>query len=361
MTFLPIYIYFFVPIVILLAFFPNYKNINRYFSNQFIVFMLFFCIYLILFTRDISSMYDMSTYSYLYENSINFSYIFEAYHGNIFFTFLMYLGNFIGLDNNTFFMILPILYLSIFYKGLKLIFSNQKYIILSFALFSISTTFILLFTNVIRQGLALSLLILAIGYILHNKKNKGIFVLFLGVFSHFSIIPIIIFLFFAKYLQSKEIQLRYLLILPLLPVVGYLLLGYISSFGGLFTKIQAFDVYGYKNNIVYLKVLILYLFLIIFYLYGKKYQKFNDFRYKYIFNIYLLSLSLVLFSLPVLLLSSRFLYYTSALMPILISFIYYSKYNLFSIHTRYLVLVSTSIMYGIFIYNHPSIVNQLGI
>ena len=105
----------------------------------------------------------------------------------------------------------------------------------------------------------------------------------------------------------------------------------------------------------------MYIFLFIFYFYGEKLGNFKIYAFRYIFNVYLLIISLILFILPVLLLSSRFIYFASGLIPILLSFIFYSKINLVNIKIRYFLFIIGTISYGLAIYNYKSITMQLGI
>lgn len=361
MQFLYIYIFIFVPTIVFFAILPSVKIGTRKFPNTITGLIVFSFISIILIARDIKAPADMVNYAWMYKNAFNFEYVFNAYHGNVFFSFLMYLGNFFNMSQELFFTLLSILYLYIFYLGLKLIFNQPKCYISAIVLFSLTSTFLLLFTNVIRQGLALSLLILAIGLILKRKKILAYFVMILAIFSHFSILPIILFLFLAKYISTKQTKFIYILLVPLLAILGMLLLSSFAQLSGLFQKIQSFSEKDYNNTIVYIKVIILYGLLCLFYIYGKRFDVFKIYSYKYIFNVYLLVLSLVIFTLPVLLLSSRFLYFASGLVPILLVFIFYSKRNFFNIKIRYLFFITGSIIYGLFVYNYPSVSNQLGV
>ena len=361
MPFLAFYIYLFVPLVTLLSFLPIYKINNNKFPNIISIFIVFGLILIILITRDVLAPTDIGNYKYMYSKSDTFAQVFEIYHKNYFFSFLMYIGNIFNMPCELFFRLLSILYLYIFYIGLKLIFKEPKYYILALVLFSLSSTFVLLFTNVIRQGLALSLLILAIGLILNKKKLLSYIIIILAIFSHFGILPIVLFLWVAKYLSDVRIKLRYIILLLFLPILGTMLLNSFAQLGGLFNKIQSFAHKDYNNNLVYIKVIILYIFIFIFYFYGKKLGNFKIYAFRYIFNLYLLIISLVLFTLPVLLLSSRFLYFASGLMPILLSFIFYSNRNLVNIKIRYLLFVTGAIFYGLAIYNYKSITMQLGV
>ena len=218
------YIYIFVPLIMILSFFPIYKINDNKFPNILSILIVFGLILIILITRDLLAPADIENYKYMYSKSDTFAQVFEIYHKNYFFSFLMYLGNIFNMSYEIFFTALSILYLYIFYIGLKLIFKRPKYYILAIVLFSLSSTFVLLFTNVIRQGLALSLLILAIGLILNNKKLLSYIVLLLAVFSHFSTLPIILFLWVARHLSDIKIKLRYIILLLFLPILGTLLL-----------------------------------------------------------------------------------------------------------------------------------------
>jgi hypothetical protein len=303
----------------------------------------------------------MVNYIPMYHKSDNLNYVFTVYHGNYFFSFLMYLGNLLNINEDSFFKIFSIFNFLTLVVGIKLILKKQKYYILAIVLFLLSSTFILIYTNVIRQGLAFSLLVLGIGLFLNKKIKLSYFSFILSLFSHFSIFPILGILYLSKLLTNKKIKLSYIFILPIIIVLGMFLLQSLGQFGGLFNKIQYFAHAEYNNKLVYIKVLIMYGFLFIIYLYGTKYNNFYNYNYRYLYNVYLLSLGLVFFTLPIIALSSRFLYYISGLMPILLTYIFYSKLNLFNLKIRYIFSVMLMLIYGIGIYNFPSIKMQLGI
>jgi len=362
MQFLNIYLYIFTPLLMFFAFMPNYKGIKRTVPSSIITIFIFTFIILVLILRDINAPSDMVNYHWMYEKASVFEKAMTPYHGNVFFSYLMFLGNKLSLSKESYFYLLSILYLIIYSVGLKFIFKDRKYYLLALSFFAISSTFVLLFTNVIRQGLALSLLVLAIGLILNMKKVLSGIVLVLAIFSHFSILPIIAFLIIARYLLNKNKFIFILiLILPFLPILGNFLLNSISSLGGFFNKIEAFAEHDYNNKLVYVKVVLLYASAILYYIYGKKYILFENITFKYVFIVFLLILGLIFFTLPVLLLSSRFLYYAAGLMPILFTFIFYSKHNIININYRYLIFIGVAITYGYAIYNFPSIKIQLGL
>jgi len=362
MQLLSIYLYIFVPLLMFFAFMPSYKGIKAILPSSVITFLIFTFIVLLLLLRDINAPADMKNYNWMYEQASSFDDALTIYHGNVFFSYLMYLGNSLYLSNSFYFYLLSILYLLSYFIGLKLIFKNPKSYILALSFFAMSSTFVLLFTNVIRQGLALSLLILAIGLILNRKKISASIVLVLAIFSHFSILPIILLFIITHYLINKnKFVFTLFLLIPFLPLLGSLLLSILASIGGLFHKIESFGDAEYNNKLVYIKAFLLYASAIIYFIYGKRYFLFQKIAFKYIFILYLLIVAFIFFTLPVLLLSSRFLYYASGLMPILFTFLFYSKKNIMNINYRYLIFFIISISYGYIVYNFPSVTMQLGL
>jgi len=361
MNLLAVYIFSFMPIMLITVLLQSDKILKRLFTKRMTLSIVFLAILPILLLRDISAPADINNYLHMYNSAINYEYIFNAYHGNVFFSFLMYIGQLLNLEWEVFFYSLSILSLLIYTKGIQLIFKNEKYYILALVFFSFSSTFVLLYTNIIRQGLSTSLLVLTIGLILNKNVYLAFLTTILSIFSHFSVIPIIIMMMISKFI-FKHIKYKYfILILIFLPIMGSIALTYLNSLGGLFSKIHAMQEHNYTNNLVYIKIIILYICLIVYYVYGKKYLLFQNINYKFVFNIYLLILSIILFTSPILLLSSRFLYYDAALMPILFSFIFYSRYNIFQNNIKYFLTFILALIYGYIVYSFASVQVQLGI
>ena len=358
-----LFIYTIIPIISFFAFIPKYTFDKKKAPVFIIILAALIIISSILSFRDISAPNDFPQYEMMYKSCKYFYNIFSAYHGNIFFSFLLYLGNILNLSSQSFFLLLSILYLTIYYHGLQLIFKKKKYVLMAIVFFSLSSTFVLLFTNVIRQGLSLSLIILAIGLYLKKHKFISYFIMLLAIFSHFSAIPIVFLIFLSSFLTKINLNHKTLLVGSIFcGILGVLFLNKLSILGGFFNKILTFSKKDYNNHLmVYTKITIMYLFSILLLIYNKKQAINNHYNYKFLVTLYILLLSLILFTLPVLLLSSRFLYYGSGIIPILLTYIFYSEKNLLKFKQKAIIFLMGTITYGYIVYNFSSIKNQLGI
>lgn len=358
------YIYFFVPIIISIAFIPNIKNIS--YNYKFLIFLIFFMVSIILIFRNIDAAADIQAYNNMYNKILDFSDIFDIYHGNIFFSFLMYFGKTIGLQNNYFFIFLPILYLIIYYFAIKLILGSKKEIIMTLTFFSITSSFILLFTNGLRQGLAGVLLMLIIGLI---YRKMGAFMIItvsiFAYFSHFTVIPFLLLaIFYNTRISSILVGKRIFFIMLLLPFLGYFLLGILSNFGWLFSKINNYRVYDnevYNNNLIYVKIIGLFFLNIVLWYFGDKLKLFNFNKFKLLYTFFTFGLMIILFTSSILIVSSRFIYYISLFLPLFFSIIFYSRVRVkdMNLNLKFILYFYIGILYGYFVYNFPSIKEQL--
>ncbi|MBR7889327.1 EpsG family protein [Marinomonas sp. A79] len=357
---LAIYVYPFVLVSAMLAFLGLTKGLSRYSIVG--VFFIFISSVLLLLLRDPLAPADSRNYLWMYKEQKNFNNIFNAYHGNVFFSFTQYLGNLAGLSFETFFIIQTLFFYLLSFIGLRLIFQSNKMFLMSLSFFVLTSTFVFLFTNVVRQGLALSLILLAAGLFIKNYRFSGYFALFLAIFSHFSTI-VVAGIFFV--VRNTNINVRYvfflILILPFVPIFSQFFLANLGVMGGFFQKIESFSSKDYNNNLVYFKVIILYFSLVVFYYIGRYRQAFNNDGYFFIFKVYMLIVFFVMFTLPVLLLSSRYLYYASALLPILYTFVLFHRPNIISIHARFYFGLLMSVVFGLFVYSFHATRMQLGI
>jgi len=358
------YLYIYLVVVVILGFTPIYKidnNKNKALLYKFIIFILFVLATVLFLSRDINASSDISHYYRMYEKALTFEDIFLSYHGNVFFTFILYIGNLFELDKELFFLTLPIFYLLIYYVGIKQITKNIKLQILMLSFFMLSSTYILLFTNVIRQGLAMSLFILAIGLYINNKKILVYFMMVFSLFSHFSMIPMILVFYIAQMLMKKGITSKIFFISIISAVSGFAIIEYLPVIGGIFYKIERFADQEYESNIIYVKIALLFCFLILFYYYGKRLNLFDQRSFKYVFLVYMLGVNLILFSMPIIKMASRFIYYPSALLPILFAFTFLPKNNLLPVKQRFLFYFIFTVIYSLFVFNFQSITKQLGV
>lgn len=357
---LTLYVYPFVITSAMLAFLGFTKDLSRY-SIVGVFFILVSSI-LLLVLRDPLAPVDAGNYLRMYHSQTSLDNIFNAYHGNVFFSFTQYVGNLVGLSAEQFFITQTLFFYLLSFVGLRLIFQSNKMFLMSLSFFVLTSTFILLFTNVIRQGLALSLILLATGLFIRNYRFSAYFALLLAIFSHFSALVILGIVLLVRNVRIKnKYILLLILMLPFVPIVSQFFITNMASIGGVFQKIGSYANKDYSNTLVYIKVLILYFSLIVFYLMGIYKGAFEDRNYFFIFKLYLLIVIFVMFTLPVLLLSSRYLYYASALLPILYTFVLFQRPNIISLHARFYLGLVTSIVFGLFVYSFHSTRMQLGI
>lgn len=357
---LAVYVYPFVLFSVFLAFMGMVKGLKRY-SLVGILLMVELTLVLLL-LRDPLSPLDSVNYKVMFNDQDSFQDIFEVYHGNYFFSFTQYLGNLSGLTAEQFSIIQTIGFYILTFIGLRLIFSSNKLFLTALSLFVLTSTFVLLYTNVIRQGLALALIILSIGFFIKNYRFSGYLLLFLAIFSHTSAIIIMAIFIAVRFFKiPKAFWFWSLILVPFSPLVFLIMMDSITLLGPLFSKVESFSNKNYNNALVYIKVAILYISLLLFYFFGARRSLFEDERYFFIFKIFSLIVSVVVFTLPVLLLSSRYLYYASAFLPVLYTFVLYHKPNIFNLTTRFYMGFIVTLIFGMFVYSFKSVRIQLGI
>jgi hypothetical protein len=348
------YIHFFALSVALLLLLSLSKEFRTY--KGILIALVSFIAVFVLLLRDWKAPPDIGGYISMYENIESLSDVFKSYHGNYFFSYVQWLGKVSGLTPEVFFYTLPVLYLIILLIAFRLIFKDRRKYVLAFSLFILTSTFIFLFTNVLRQGMSLLLMLLAIGLHLRGKYLLKNVIMLLAVYSHLSALPIWFLMVIYKpfrviFLKSNASFFTFLLLLPVIYIFSTFVIVLLPSISPIFNKILG---NSYINNLVYIKVFILYFFMIFSYMISKRYDFLNEPVFNYLFSIFSLLLVLVFFFLPVQLLASRFIYYASALMPLLIPFIMLEGAFL-NFQLRYAVLLLLSYIYGLLVYSSSSI------
>jgi hypothetical protein len=351
----------------IVGFSPLYSFGGRRVPSTVGILVLMILISILLISRDIAAPTDFQAYVGMYNQAKSFEAAISAYHGNIFFSSLLYLGNTVGFDAKFFYAILPLLYILILFYGLRLVGFSYKSLLLAISFFLASSTFVFYHVNIIRQGLAFSICILALGFYIKRKHITSFLIFVLAFLSHFSSIFFILPVLFSGILPIKLIiQSRYfpllLMFSPLvIPMLGSISLETISSMGGAFSRIDSFAEMNYTNYlIVYARIAILFFFMLFFFYYGKKLSMFNDKAYTLIFFVYTSFIFVILFTLPVLLISSRFIYYPSGLLPPVLSCIFYARRNLLSFRPRFYLFFICLLLHGFLVYSFPSVRENLG-
>ncbi|EIJ34220.1 EpsG family protein [Thiothrix nivea] len=351
-----LHLYLFVSFVALIGFSTKVKKLHKYYKIG-IYFILLLGSTLLL-ARDPLAPNDAYNYIIMYNNSDSFRQIFNAYHGNYFFSFTQFIGNYFNVEAERFLLIQSFLLFLLTLISFRLIFRESHEYLLGISLFLLTSTFILLYTNVIRQGLALSLLFLALGFFLRKSYINSYLAMALSFFSHYSAIIFILFIFTQSFIKINNRSYFYILITPLVIAPAYYILPNLSNF---FSKIDTFSEKSYENALVYAKIFILYISLILFFYLGKKNNLFSIKKYSFLFKIYWLLVIFTFFTLPVLLLASRFLYYASALMPLLFTIVIFRSKSSLRISYRLFISFISTLIYGYFVYSYSSTQQMLGI
>lgn len=357
----------FIAIFTALSLVPFTKEFNKL-SPYIAVTQLFLAITFLL-SRDPMAATDADNYRYMYASVTTFSSVFEAYHGNFTFSYFMFIGKNLSLNVTTFLLIYPVICIILSFIGLRLLVSIN-YLPIAFGFFAINPGFILLFTNVLRQGLALSFFILGIGCFLKKSKIYKSFaclLLLLAIFSHFSaIILTFSFIIAVKIIQVTRNPDKIIKIITLLMVITPLISSIImlfpnliinvSELGGIFSKIDRYSNFGYDSYLFYVKAFLAYFISIVNLFILKKYPpKQND---DYLIVLFIQMLVFVIFLLmPVPLISSRLLYYSELLVSIVIVNMYRTVImkNTNLAHINAYLLWLAIVASGSFVYLYPSI------
>ena len=337
------------------GFFGIFRQHRFYLSINIFILLLFPIILLLLRQSDASP--DADPYIFMFEAIKDFDDIFNVYHRDYFFSFVQFLMIKLGIPSDQFLYLFSILVLLIMIGGYRLLTDDRRTFLLSIAFFIMTSSFVFMTTNIIRQGLALSLLMVGLGFFQKNAKRTSYLFFFATIFSHISSLAIILTLFFVRFFQrSKNINRLALLLMPFLTLISFSALEIITDN---FVRIDSLASIGYTNPITYVKVFLLYSFGWIFYFLGHRYNGFENKNYYLIFSIYVLSLGIIFFFLPVLFIASRFIYYTSAMLPILFAFAVYQKRSIFPSRIRYAASYLIAISYGIFTYTYEAVTSML--
>lgn len=322
--------------------------------------LIYIMVVILLLLRDPHAPFDSYNYEVMYDSLTDINSVFEVYHKNYTFSFLQYLFKSSGCDFELFAILFSILLYTITMIAIYLIFRDEYTLFtLSAALFVLTSTFILLYTNVIRQGLALSLCLMIVGLIIRKRYFFAVIFSVLAAFSHTSAIIVILAIWFCSFYRLNNKQYKYMIfIIPFSPLLTYALLHYGIAWGDAIEKIDDLSGKEYNNNIVYIKSAILYLLLLAVFFIRKKYKL--DIKFEYITNVYIFVVSFCIAFLPVLLMASRLIYYASALMPLIISYFYLTLDNN-RIEHKVLFVMFLTIFFGLFSFFFKSTATQLGI
>jgi hypothetical protein len=227
--------------------------------------------------------------------------------------------------------------------------------LLAFLLYALSMSCVALHANVIRQGMAVGFILLALSFI-QEKKNKQALLLFLIASTfHFSALVVAIFAIPAM----KRMQIKYywiaLLLLVTLLVTGILSKIALFILPGLFAgKIAKYFQIGFASLVTF-KFISFFVFataIAIMQKQDKTLNNYTDNLYRCYFSLFLIQLLFM----GNLVASERFGLYRFALEPVIIL----SFFNMFK--EKYFarsILASLGLVYGFVVYNIPTIKDML--
>ncbi len=333
------------------------KKYIKYLNFQILIYIILMTFFISL--RDLTGS-DTIIYIEYFHYYDDFSSVYDSYFswkGDYFFFFL---GWFIKLFTSSEFIYIFVLdFIGIFllafgfYRLSKLSFlNNNLFFIIMFFVFSTSS-FIFLYGNVIRQGIAISLIIVSLSYFLDKRKFLGIIYFLLAIFTHKSSLIFLPVFLPVLYFNIKWRTIIFIFIVSFL--VGKLqLITKIADFNILFVSDKILSYQNAEQMNLNLKLIILMINTIIFSLFINKNIIFDK-----ILKIWILLFSVVLFSIEIEKFASRLILYNDILTPLLYGMILFisrkEKYFSILLISEFLFIM----IYSFYVYNHPSITNTI--
>ena len=266
----------------------------------------------------------------------------SSWKADYIFFIITYLVHYISSNPNVYLFINAFVsFTLLFYAYYKIINGSKYYYLFPFVIFLIlmSSTVISNYANLLRQGLAISFVLMSIAYMLEKNYKYGYLFLLLALFSHKSVIIFFIIYFFVFHTKIK--LKKYLF--ALFASIPFLFLNVSTIIGSNFFLLsEKFNAYQESNSTMLLYRVIL-LFFIALFLYIFLKNKYYTYTFDKIFKIYISVLinSLIFFKIEII--SGRLLYYASILLPYFIFyFLFYFKQK-----TLYFFVVTIfSLLYG---------------
>lgn len=235
-----------------------------------------------------------------------------------------------------------LLCLALFYKQ---VFKNENYKFLNIAFFltTLMPYFILMQTNIIRQGMAIAILLLGFVILLVNNKKYGLMFIFISWTFHYSMIFISMIVLIIYFVRLNK---TYTLVLIVFSFIFYLLNTHQIVFQMIDNGYLAQRIFEYQSLQTNNSVLIKFAFYLINYLMISYYSKFvKDRIYHVIEKVYsgiLLGASLILFTDVT---ASRIMGNLDFILPIIYI------YPLFYIKTKRLGLYTITVMFLYYLVN----------
>jgi hypothetical protein len=357
---------------------------------------IFLIVVWLLLVRDPLVATDAYNYSQMFEG---FDGLASAYHGNHFFSVIQLSFKQIGLSGPQFVTSVTILIWSMLVVGLFLITRGDwRWFLLSLGLFAVTSTFIFLIMNVLRQGLALSCGLIAIGFFIRNRAIAALIFLLFCIFSHSSgvFFAAIILITRLELLQKILVSVKGLLtVYGLALFVSMLVPLLISSLGDYFGtdrgigdvvhspftfklidaplgasdsflakivfKLQHLQHHAADNQLAVVKLVVLVALSVLFNflllrLPPIRHQDANAYLVSILILMTATSISLIQMSEV----SGRLLYYASAISPLLLATFFLKELGGYRDAIKAFAYISLTLSFGLFVLLYPSTSRQLG-
>lgn len=306
-------------------------------------------------TRDVFAPNDPNVYANLYGQLNYFFDIFSIYHGDIFFSFVQFSGRAIGIDyisfSHTYFSIL----LAISSYSLFRLFGYRDLIVPLIAMLCLES-YIFLFANVLRQGLAATLFLLAL--VLFVERRYSLFALFtvLAVLSHKSIGLIVLVFFIVLLALSGRISIfaRYIIILVTFVLASFSSNLFANFFAG--ERVEHYVFREYDTGVVFLRLAIL-VFVLILGLWHVRLRQLG-FSSKVVFASMSSCVIVAIGFVGSPLVFSRYLYYANFFIPMFL-FLFICEDGAFGKKLVKLAVIVSALCYGYFIFSYESILAVL--
>lgn len=242
------------------SFFYDIKEFRR--LKWFFCFGIVFSLSILYYVRDFSIGLDTYTYVGIIDDVFQIDSIKGVvdysilYNIEIGFVFFVYLLGFLGVSTSlVFFVSALLIYINLFF-ALKKVKVN---VVLYFSAFFSYCAFFLWSFNILRQMIAVSFVILAVGFLLNSSKRKFILFIILATLFHYSAIVGLLFYFIYHYLDFF-FKFRLWLVFFICAISKFILLAVVSYY----PRYASYGVGDTANSIgIFLFSFYLFIFLLL--------------------------------------------------------------------------------------------------
>jgi hypothetical protein len=337
---------------------------SSFFKNKFFqffqIFIYILVVVLFISLRDIIPNSDTATYIEYFNYYDGFETVYHSYFawkGDYFFFFLGWIIKLFTNSESLYIFLLDFIAINLlffaYYRILNTLNINKNtFIVLIFFVFSTSS-FIFLYGNVIRQGLSVSLVLLAISYFIDKKVTVGIFYFILAILTHKSsliFLPIFIIVF---YYDIKWLTIFFILGLSF-SLSKLELISMIGDFNILFVSDKILVYQGAEQANIDIKLYVLFFnFIYLLFAINKSYV------FDKLFKIWILLFAIVLFSSEIEKFASRLILYNDIILPILYYLVLFINKDKKYFKLLFTLNILFVFLYSVYVYNHQSILNTI--